>query len=568
MKAFSCLYAALDASTSTRRKLAAMAAYFREAPPADAAWAAWFLAGARPRRLLPMAVLRETARSQAGVPAWLFEESYAAVGDLAETIALLLPPPQHEDDRGLDAWMRETLLPLRSSEAQAAGATLARAWSCLDDRGRFVMNKLLTGGLRVGVSRQLVVRAVAQAFEADEREIAQRFVGFADPARYPDAAGFLALGQGNGEGCGGGNGEGNESGANAAGGFPYPFFLAHPLQQAPQLLGAPADWLIEWKWDGMRAQLVRRDSRCWLWSRGEELVTERFPEIEQAAMALPEGTVIDGELLCWRPGELRPLPFAILQRRIGRLKPAPRLLREAPAVLLGYDLLEAGGADLRALPLAERRARLESLLTPKAGAAPSPSPVLRLSPSIDRLDWSALAGQRAIAREAGAEGLMLKRRGSAYGIGRTKSAPQGDWWKWKLDPMTADCVLVYAQRGHGRRAGLYTDYTFAVWSDSAGVPERRLVPVAKAYSGLTDAEIREVDAEIRRNTVEKFGPVRSVRPTMVFEIGFEGIARSTRHRAGLAVRFPRMLRRRPDKPVEEADTLASLQALLAATDPG
>ena len=566
MKAFSALYADLDATTSTRRKLDAMAAHFRDAAPADAAWAAWFLAGAKPRRLVPMTVLRQTACRLAGLPDWLFDESYQAVGDLAETIALLLPPAQADDARGLDAWMHETLLPLRGVDPQAAGEILAWAWARLDARGRFVLNKLLTGGFRVGVARQLVVRALAQAFEVDERLVAQRFVGFADPARPPDAAGFAALAasrepgrdeQGPSLECRHGDG---------ALGFPYPFFLAHPLQQAPEALGAREDWLAEWKWDGIRAQLVRRDGRCWLWSRGEELITDRFPEIAQAAMALPDGSVVDGELVCWQAGQPRPLPFASLQRRIGRLAPSIRLMREAPVVLLAYDLLEAAGSDLRSLPLAERRHRLDALLAASPRASDGHATLMR-SPLLD-CDWAGLAAARARARETGAEGLMLKRRDAAYGIGRTKSAPQGDWWKWKLDPMSADCVLVYAQRGHGRRASLYTDYTFAVWSDAPGAPERRLVPVAKAYSGLTDAEIREVDAEIRRNTVEKFGPVRSVRPTMVFEIGFEGIARSSRHRSGLAVRFPRILRRRPDKAVDEADTLAAMQGLLDATDAG
>lgn len=568
MKAFAALYAELDATTSTRRKLAAMAAHFRNAPPADAAWAAWFLAGARPRRLVPMAVLRETACRLTALPDWLFDESYQAVGDLAETIALLLPPAQADDARGLDAWMRETLLPLRGADPQAAGEVLAWAWARLDAPGRFVLNKLLTGGFRVGVARQLVVRALAQAFEVDERLVAQRFVGFADPARPPDAAGFAAL-AGKRDDAGrdveGGVVEGCE--VKGARGFPYPFFLAHPLSQPPESLGARGHWLAEWKWDGIRAQLVRRDGGCWLWSRGEELITDRFPEIEQAATALPEGSVVDGELLCWKGGEARPMPFASLQRRIGRLTPSVRLMREAPVVLLAYDLLEAAGRDLRSLPFAERRHRLDALLA-ASPQAPDGYDTLMRSPLLDCDDWAGLAAARARAREAGAEGLMLKRRDAPYGIGRTKSAPEGDWWKWKLDPMSADCVLVYAQRGHGRRASLYTDYTFAVWSDAAGAPERRLVPVAKAYSGLTDAEIREVDAEIRRNTVEKFGPVRSVRPTMVFEIGFEGIARSTRHRSGLAVRFPRILRRRPDKTVDEADTLAAMQGLLDATDVG
>jgi DNA ligase 1 len=340
------------------------------------------------------------------------------------------------------------------------------------------------------------------------------------------------------------------------GGQPYPFFLAHPLQasadELPALLGEPSDWLVEWKWDGIRAQLVRRKGAVWLWSRGEDLVTERFPELQAAGALLPDGTVLDGEIVVWK--NERVAPFALLQRRIGRKAPGAKILADAPVVLLAFDLIELEGRDLRELPLAERRERLERLLYPPPDAA------LRLSPLLREADWKALAVHRAGSRELGVEGLLIKAAASRYGIGRTKAA--GTWWKWKIDPYTVDAVLVYAQPGNGKRASLFTDYTFAVRENEAGADELRLVPFAKAYSGLTDAEIREVDAFVRRNTLERFGPVRSVRPELVFELGFEAIAPSPRHRSGVAVRFPRILRWRHDKPAAEADTLASLQALL------
>ncbi|HWS74818.1 MAG TPA: ATP-dependent DNA ligase [Quisquiliibacterium sp.] len=555
MRAFARLYAELDASTSTRRKVDALAEHLRQAPAEDAAWAVHFLAGGRPRRLVPARVMREAAREAAGIPEWLFEESYQAVGDLAETIARLLPDGGAPDDAGLDVWMRERLLPLRGLSPQRAGEALRAAWAGLDAPGRFVMNKLITGGFRVGVSRQLVVRALAQGWSLDEKLVAQRMVGYAGGDEGPRAEDFRALVAGE-----------DVAACGARAGHPYPFFLAHPLQQPPEALGQPSSWIVEWKWDGIRAQLVRRAGAAWLWSRGEELVTERFPELAAAAGALPDGTVVDGEVVCWDAEAQRPKPFAALQTRIGRRTLTPKVLRDAPVVLLAYDLLECDGVDLRDAALDVRRGRLERVV--EAASQPLSGPggaaCIRLSPVLAAQEWAALAAQRARARSRGVEGLMLKRADSRYGVGRTKSQPAGDWWKWKVDPLSVDAVLVYAQRGHGRRASLYTDYTFAVWDAPPEAAGRRLVPFAKAYSGLSDEEIRQVDAVIRRTTLEKFGPVRSVTPSLVFELGFEGIARSARHKSGIAVRFPRILRWRTDKPVGEADTLATLQALLDA----
>lgn len=544
MRAFAELYARLDATTSTTRKVDAMARYFADVPADDAAWAAYFLAGGRPRRLLPVRALVDAALRASAIPQWLFAESYGAVGDLAETVALLLPEPTKRIERGLAEWMTQHVLPLRGMPPAAIQEAIVESWRALDAHERFVLNKLLTGEFRVGVSRLLVLRALARAFDVDEKRLAHRFIGYADGTHEPTADAFRALVSS------------EDADGSASRGHPYPFFLAHPLQQPPETLGDVDDWIVEWKWDGIRAQLVRRDGQTWLWSRGEELVTDRFPEVVEAARALPDGVVLDGELLAWDARAMRPLPFATMQRRIGRLRLGPKLLREAPVALLVFDLLEDAGVDLRGAPLRTRRARLEAIVPP-AG-----SPALRPSPRIEASGWDALARLRTDSRGRGVEGMMLKRAQSAYGVGRTKSTAVGDWWKWKIDPLSVDCVLVHAQPGHGRRASLYTDYTFAVWSGPAGDSARSLVPFAKAYSGLTDAEIREVDAAVRRTTIDRFGPVRVVAPTMVFELGFEAIQRSKRHKSGIAVRFPRMLRRRPDKPVEAADTLQTLEALL------
>ena len=547
MKAFVDLYAALDATTSSLGKRAAMLDYLRHAPPADAAWAVYFLAGGKPRQLVPAKLLKEYAREAAGVPEWLFEESYQAVGDLAETIALLLPDTPHADDASLAAWMEHSLLPLRGMDPGPLKPRLLEAWSRLDTRGRLVFTKLITGSFRVGVSRLLVTRVLAELAGVDAKEIAQRMVGYTDLNALPSAQGYLALIAA------------EAPAGRQESGMPYPFFLAHPLQadiaDFERLLGPPADWLVEWKWDGIRAQLVRRAGGAWLWSRGEELVSDRFPELLQAAAALPEGTVLDGEIVVHKEGRVQ--PFAQLQQRIGRKTLTPRILRDIPVALLAYDLLELEGQDWRARPQRERRAALDALLADAGSAGLLPSPLLLES------SWEDYARLRESSRERGVEGMMLKQAGGSYGVGRSKDV--GLWCKWKVDPYSVDAVLIYAQKGHGRRASLYTDYTFAVWDAPPGTPGRGLVPFAKAYSGLTDDEIRQVDAIVRKTTQETFGPVRSVLPTLVFELGFEGIARSTRHKSGIAVRFPRMLRWRQDKPVEEADTLETLSALLPAT---
>lgn len=527
MKAFGALYEAIDASTATTAKVAALVDYFRSAPADDAAWAVAFLVGRRAKRLVKTRDLRAWAGESAGVPPWLFEECYAQAGDLAETITLLVPDGAEREPRGLAWWVEERLLPLSTLEPDAQRALLLDVWASLGGAARFVYNKLLTGAFRVGVSDGLVVRALSQVSGVDTETIAHRLMGQWEPsgAWYTQLVGTHTT--------------------DADWSRPYPFFLAHPLEGDPGTLGGVRDWQVEWKWDGIRCQLVRRRGRTFLWSRGEELLAGRFPEVEASAEWLPDGTVLDGELLAWRDGQ--PLPFSELQRRINRRTVGKKLLTDVPCTLLVYDCLEVDGRDVRRDPLLVRRAAADACVRALPGGA-----TIGLSPVLAVDSWDAVQAARPDARRAHAEGLMLKRVDSAYGVGRRV----GDWYKWKVNPLTVDAVLVYAQAGHGRRAGLYTDYTFAIWDGDA------LVPFAKAYSGLTDAEIRQVDRFVRANTLEKFGPVRTVKPDLVFELAFEGIQRSTRHKSGIAVRFPRIARWRQDKPARDADTLDSVKALL------
>ena len=525
MKRFAALFDALDSSTGTRAKTAAMAAYFKAAEPQDAAWAAWFLTGHRPPLAVPTRRLHTWAAEAAGLPLWLFEECYDAVGDLAETIALVLPAAANSDDTPLRTWIEGRILPLRTLPEAEQKARLTSYWSMLEGTERFVFNKLITGNFRVGVSALLAMRAVAEAFGVDARVIAHRLAG----EWHPSGELWRGLAE--------------AAGAENVAASPYPFFLAHPLEEDPATLGAREDWLAEWKWDGIRAQLIRRPGTTVLWSRGDEPIAGQFPEIMADAPRLPP-CVLDGEILAWKDG--RAQPFATLQRRLGRKDPGKKILEEAPVVLLAFDLLELEGEDWRGRPLAERRRALQRLV----GALPGGSRFL-VSEEVRAPTWETLAVARSESRQRGTEGLMLKRLASPYGVGR----PRGDWWKWKIEPYTLDAVLIYAQKGHGKRASLYTDYTFGLWS--AG----ELVPFAKAYSGLSDAEIREVDAFIRANTLERFGPVRTVKPELVFELGFEGIQRSARHKSGIAVRFPRMLRMRPDKAPAQANTVEDAREL-------
>lgn len=554
MKAFAALYRELDATTSNLAKQAALQRYLQTAPAEDAAWAVYFLAGGKPRQLVPVKVLRQLAQEAAGLPEWLFNESYEAVGDLAETIALLLPPPTHSHALGLANWVEQHLLPLRKTPPETLADTLRKQWSQLAADERLVYFKLMTGSFRVGVSKLQATQALAAVAQTDPKRVAQRLMGYTHISGQPSAVDYALLIAP----------ESNAEQDQQTNGQPYPFFLAHPfnlpLEQFDSTLGTPQQWLIEWKWDGIRAQLVARAGQVWLWSRGEELVTERFPELATMGKFLPDGCVLDGEIVVWQASDTastekgKVQSFAHLQKRLGRKTVGPKVLRDIPVVLIAYDLLQWQGRDLRTLPQVERRLLLEQVVQA------TPHPQLMLSPLLQGENWAEMARQRQSARELGVEGMMLKARDAQYGVGRTKEV--GVWWKWKIDPLSIDAVLIYAQRGHGRRASLYSDYTFAVWDGPPEQTDRKLIPFAKAYSGLTDVEIGRVDAIIRKTTIESFGPVRSVQASLVFELGFEGIARSPRHKSGIAVRFPRMLRWREDKPISEADTLQTLAALL------
>ncbi len=565
MKRFAALFAAIDATTSTNEKVAALKAFYAKVPDDDAAWATYFLAGGKPRQSIPTKVLRSAALEASGLPEWLFEESYQSVGDLAETIALVLPPPTADNDDSLTTWIESRLAPMRGATPEDASATLQHYWQMLDVEQRFLLTKLIGGGFRVGVSKLLVTRALADFSGVDSKTIALRMMGWTDKHAQPSAAAFSAL-------IAPVPPENNNEQSRRTDGAPYPFFLAHalnePVEKFDALLGDPRDWIVEWKYDGIRAQLIKRGGNVWIWSRGEELITDRFPEVVSHAQSLPDGVVIDGEILVLRDGDDVPQPFNLLQQRIGRKTLSKKILTDVPVQLLAYDLLECEGADLREQPLSTRRERLEALCVENHWP---------LSATVVAPDWAALAKLREESRQRRVEGFMLKARVSRYGSGRTKN--DGTWWKWKIEPMSIDCVLIYAQAGHGRRAGLYTDYTFAVWNRApqsaeeaqsvvaaikAGEPpgDLQLVSFAKAYSGLTDEEFKRIDAVIRKSTVNSFGPVRSVAPSLVFELGFEGINLSARHKSGIAVRFPRMLRIRDDKPIHEADTLDALKALL------
>lgn len=538
MRLFARLYRELDESNRTSDKVAALVRYFREAPDADAAWALYFFTGRRIRRAVNHRQLREAAAEVSGQPLWLVDECYHAVGDLSETLALLLPPPAAAADLPLHTLVETRLLPLPAMGDAERRASLRETWAMLDEWQRFIFHKLIGGEFRTGVSAILTTRALAEAAGVEPAVMMHRLTG-----RWkPTPGDYRALVAG-------------EAADDPA--KPYPFALAHTVEDAPGFpdlqaaLGPPGDWQAEWKWDGIRAQLIRRGGRAVLWSRGEELIGEAFPEIVEAAGTLPDGTVLDGEVLAWMPGSANPLPFASLQRRLGRKKVELTLFgAEVPVVFVAYDLLESDGLDLRRRPMAERRRQLEALIDRFGGTE------LRLSPLLAGESWEALAGTQAKARAVAAEGLMLKRRDSAYGTGRHK----GDWWKWKVDPYVIDAVMLHAQPGHGERASLLSDYTFGVWSEGT------LVPIVKAYSGLTDDELRRVDAWARKHTIQTHGPVRIVEPVQVFELAFEGIQRSTRHRAGLALRFPRMKRWRTDKRPEEADRLATVEAMLRAAE--
>jgi DNA ligase-1 len=536
MKAFASLFLSLDETNKTNEKVKVLRDYFNSVPDTDKMHMLALFSGRQPKRQINSTLVRTWAMEVTHIPDWLFAESYQVVGDLAETIALLMPQSDQSSNKTLTEWIAD-INALTAKTEEEKKAWLMNSWATLDSQERFVFNKLLTGSFRVGVSQSLVVKALSELSGLDAATLTHRIMGNWQPEIYQYAELIQA------------------QGAADDISRPYPFFLAYPIQETSEKkknaeelresLGDEKDWQAEWKWDGIRAQLIKRDGKIFIWSRGEDLSTDKFPELHPFLHALPDGTVIDGEILSFQNG--LPLPFNVLQTRIGRKNLNKKILEESPVALIAYDCLEFEGQDIRTKTQAGRRLILESLQQ----ATPFPA-IFNISSLIAFNTWDELGKIRDQSRAMIAEGVMLKRKSATYQVGRKR----GDWWKWKIDPLSVDAVMIYAQKGHGRRADLYTDYTFAVWDGD------KLVPFAKAYSGLTDAEINKVDYFVKRNTLEKFGPVRTVKPELVFEIGFEGINRSTRHKSGIALRFPRILRWRQDKPKEEADTIESLRALL------
>ena len=549
MRAFQDLFNQLDQVTGTKAKVQALVDHFQEVDPAEAAWALTLLLGKRRRRLITGRRLRDILRDRGGLPDWLIDDCYGQVGDSAETISLLWPAvqerveatdpglPSGEGDMPLSWWM-ETLLPAistRSDDDQANAVIWL--WHRIPLDQHFIVNKLLTGGFRVGVSTGLISRAIAEAFDLEESLVVQRLMGGFEPS----AERFVQLTA---------PATPDEHLSSCT---PYPFYLASPLEPERLRKTSVNDWQLEWKWDGIRGQLIHRGGGVYLWSRGEEMVNDSFPELVDVAQALPSGTVLDGEVICWQQNDATPLGFDQLQRRLGRKTIGATLKRECPMRFIAYDLLEHQGIDIRQEGLRYRQDQLADLL----GNIEHPeSWRLQQSRSWSMEKWEDLDQQRNQARQHNAEGLMLKHVKSPYLSGRKR----GNWWKHKLEPMSLDAVLIYAQAGSGRRANLFTDYTFGLWTNTA---EPQLVTFAKAYSGLNDAEILELDRWIRRNTVQRFGPARSLKTELVFEIGFEGIHPSNRHKSGIAVRFPRILRWRRDKTAEEADRLDTARQLMS-----
>ena len=532
MKNFAELIKALDSSNKTSVKVDALTNYFRNASDEDKVWTIAILSHRRPARPVNTTLLRLWANELAAIPLWLFEESYHIVGDLAETIALVIPTTKEHSDRSLTEFLQE-IIALKKKTDPEKKEYLHTNWLALNYYERFVFTKLITGSFRIGVSQKLMTRALSKAENIDEDALAHKLMGDWNPNKITFQELIL-----------------DEKSSDYLS-KPYPFYLAYPIEGEPSGLGNAEDWIAEHKWDGIRSQTIIRDNEIYVWSRGEELVTDKYPEFASFIGIIPDGTVIDGEILPFVDNEIG--TFNDLQTRIGRKTVSPAVLKKSPVIIKAYDLLEWKGEDIRSFPFEERRILLEKLYEDiKHNTIP-----LQLSERVKFSTWEELTEERLRSREMKSEGLMLKRKDSPYLTGRKK----GDWWKWKIEPLVIDAVLTYAMRGHGRRSNLFTDYTFALWQQNEN-NERELVTFAKAYSGLTDAEFRMVDDWIKKNTLERFGPVRSVTPQLVFEIGFEGISLSKRHKSGIATRFPRILRWRHDKKIDEANSIEDLKSMI------
>lgn len=532
MKNFAQLIKVLDSSNKTNVKVDALTMYFKNASPEDKVWTIAILSHRRPPRPVNTTLLRNWANELANIPLWLFEESYHIVGDLAETIALIIPTTKEHSDKSLTEYLQEIIALKKKSDPEKK-QYLQENWLALNYYERFVFTKLITGSLRIGVSQKLMTRALSKAEDVDEDALAYKLMGNWDPNTITFQELIL-----------------DEQSSDYLS-KPYPFYLAYPIEGEVESLGNPEDWSIEHKWDGIRSQTIIRESEIYVWSRGEELVTDKYPEFKSFVGLIPDGTVIDAEILAFPDGEIG--TFNDLQTRIGRKTISASLLEKVPVILKAYDILEWEGQDIRHLPYSERRLLLEQLYD----SIKDKTKNFQLSERVLLHSWDDVTAERMRAREMKSEGLMIKRNDSAYLVGRKK----GDWWKWKIEPLVIDAVLTYAMRGHGRRSNLFTDYTFALWQTNDN-GEKELVTFAKAYSGLTDAEFRRVDDFIKKNTLERFGPVRSVTPQLVFEIGFEGIALSKRHKSGVATRFPRILRWRHDKKIDEANSIEDLKSMI------
>ena len=526
MRQFAELVSTLGSSTKTNEKLDALSEYFATANDKDKVWVIAIFSGRRPKRAVNSTQLWTWCNELAQLPDWLFEESYHAVGDLGETIALLLPESTASEASFPLHHYLETLISIEKEDEAVRKEFIIQSWQSMTQTERFVFNKLITGNFRIGVSQSTIVNALAKTVNLDSSVIAHRISGNWDPMTTSFAE-LLS-----------------EHTITTDYSKPYPFYLAYAIEDDVHTLGQPDEWQAEWKWDGIRGQMIKRNGDLFVWSRGEELMTEKFPEYHILKNHLPNGVVLDGEIIPSEDG--KPLPFALLQTRIGRKNVTKKQLMEVPITFFAYDLLEYEGNDIRESFLSERRALLEKIVSQVN------HPALLLSPVISFTSWDELTNLRLQSRNMGSEGIMLKRKQSSYQVGRKR----GDWWKWKIDPLVIDAVMIYAQKGHGRRSNLYTDYTFAVRDGD------KLVSFTKAYSGLTDKEFSQVDQFVKRNSLEKFGPVRTVKAELVFEIAFEGIAASNRHKSGVALRFPRINRWRKDKTVNEINTIEDLKKML------
>jgi len=524
MRAFVNLVQNLDATTSSNNKISYLKNYFEsDIDIKDKLWALALFMGKKPPRSVNTSLLRIWCAEVRGIPLWLFEQNYHIVGDLAETIALMVADTTQISKKPLYSWVEE-IFALKNQSESDKEKYVKQAWRTCDVDEIWIFNKIITGGFRIGVSKNLVITALSQVYDVEKAQMAHVLSGQWTPqtTTWERLLDF------------------NNTNSDIS--KPYPYFLAYPIKTDELTQISSLEWVAEYKWDGIRGQLIYRKNESFLWSRGEELITEKFPELR--ITDVNTSFVIDGEILAWK--NEKPMSFNELQPRISRKSVSKKMLSDIPIYFKAYDLLEINNEDVRSLPFQYRRIQLEKIFQEIQ------HPRILLSPLLIFNDTEELTTLRKNAPQIGAEGLMIKRWQGVYHTGRKNE----DMYKWKCDPYLIDAVLLYAQRGHGRRANLYSDFTFAVWDGD------KLTPFAKAYSGLTDQEMKEITQFVKKNTIETFGPVASVKPELVFELAFEGIALSSRHKSGIAVRFPRINRWRHDKKTQEANSLEDIKSLL------